>query len=184
MTLMTKRELATSLKKLMQKKPLEKIRVKDVVADCGVNRQTFYYHFKDIYDLLDWIYKTEAVDRIAGYKTYDTWKQGYYMIFKYVADNHAFCMNTFYSLGRDHLDKFLYNITFHLLIGVIDEISVELNIKKEQKNFVAEVYTFILIGLVVKWMKNGMKENPEDIIEKLNKLIEGEIKNGLQKYIQ
>ena len=70
------------------------------------------------------------------------------------------------------------------MIGVIDEISVELNIKKEQKNFVAEVYTFILIGLVVKWMKNGMKENPEDIIEKLNKLIEGEIKNGLQKYIQ
>ena len=54
----------------METESFEKITVKDIVEDCGVNRQTFYYHFQDIYELLGWIYKTEAVEGIAGYKTY------------------------------------------------------------------------------------------------------------------
>ena len=51
----TKRALAQSLKHLMEQKPLEKITVVDISEDCGVNRQTFYYHFQDIYDLIEWI---------------------------------------------------------------------------------------------------------------------------------
>ena len=64
MSLNTKQQLANALKSLMQTKPLEKITIKDIVIFCGVNRQTFYYHFKDINDLLGWIYKTEAVGSI------------------------------------------------------------------------------------------------------------------------
>ena len=55
----TKRALAQSLKHLMEQKPLEKITVVDISEDCGVNRQTFYYHFQDIYDLIEWIYINE-----------------------------------------------------------------------------------------------------------------------------
>ena len=76
MSLNTKQQLANALKSLMQTKPLEKITIKDIVIFCGVNRQTFYYHFKDIYDLLGWIYKTEAIDSISNCKTYKTWQQG------------------------------------------------------------------------------------------------------------
>ena len=51
----TKRALEASLKKLLLQKPLNKITINDITEDCGVNRMTFYYHFKDIYDLVDWI---------------------------------------------------------------------------------------------------------------------------------
>ena len=54
-SLSTKRALAASLKKLMEKKPLSKITVSEIISDCNVNRKTFYYHFQDIYDLLKWI---------------------------------------------------------------------------------------------------------------------------------
>ena len=54
MSQMTKQALANSLKSLLQKKTLNKITIKDIVDDCGVNRQTFYYHFQDVYDLVDW----------------------------------------------------------------------------------------------------------------------------------
>lgn len=70
----TKQNLAISLKKLMTKASLDQITVKDLVAECGVNRQTFYYHFQDIYDLLGWIFKSEALESIKDYKTYCTWK--------------------------------------------------------------------------------------------------------------
>ncbi|MEG1932709.1 MAG: TetR family transcriptional regulator, partial [Pygmaiobacter sp.] len=57
----TKRVLGDSLKELMQKKPLAKISVGDITAHCGINRQTFYYHFKDKYDLVNWIYTSETI---------------------------------------------------------------------------------------------------------------------------
>lgn len=50
----TKLALAGSLKKLLQKKFLDDITVKELVEDCQVNRQTFYYHFRDIVDVMEW----------------------------------------------------------------------------------------------------------------------------------
>lgn len=67
MSQITKRALAASLKKLLAEKALDRITVTDLTEDCGVNRQTFYYHFRDIYDLVEWIYTSEA-SRCAGRK--------------------------------------------------------------------------------------------------------------------
>ncbi|MDK2961900.1 MAG: hypothetical protein PWP20_1026 [Eubacteriaceae bacterium] len=50
----TKRALEASLKNLLLKKPLDKITISDIANDCGISRMTFYYHFKDIYDLVEW----------------------------------------------------------------------------------------------------------------------------------
>ncbi|BDR67623.1 TetR/AcrR family transcriptional regulator [Clostridium tetani] len=184
MSLMTKKELANSLKKLMSIKPLDKITIKDITADCNVNRQTFYYHFQDIYDLLDWIYKTEAIDDISEYKTYKTWQKGFLMIFHYIIHNKEFCINSLHSLGRDHLDNFLYKFTFDLIIEVVNEVSEGMDVLNEDKKFIANFYTYAFVNLVIMWMKNGMKESPEIIIEKLNTLIEGDIEKALKKYDQ
>ena len=61
----TKRALSASLKKLLAKKPLDKITVTDIAEDCEVGRQTFYYHFQDIYDLMEWTF-TEETSREIG----------------------------------------------------------------------------------------------------------------------
>ena len=66
----TKRALEASLKKLLLRKPLNKITINDITEDCGVNRMTFYYHFKDIYDLVDWILVEDAAKVL--------WKAGIY----------------------------------------------------------------------------------------------------------
>ena len=75
MSKITKKALAASLKKLLAERPLDKITVIDIVNDCEVNRQTFYYHFQDIYDLLEWVYLNEATKALDGKNTYDTWQQ-------------------------------------------------------------------------------------------------------------
>ena len=84
MSSITKIALADSLKKLLHVKTLDKITVKDIVEDCGVNRQTFYYHFHDIYDLLGWFFIKEAEKIVGNKKTYTTWHQGFLEAFKYV----------------------------------------------------------------------------------------------------
>ena len=58
-SLITKRALASSLKELMKAQPLTKISVGDICEKCGMNRKSFYYHFCDKYDLVNWIFDTE-----------------------------------------------------------------------------------------------------------------------------
>ena len=69
----TKRALAMSLKHIMAKKPLSKITIADITEDCGINRMTFYYHFQDIFDLIDWICQEEGAKAIQGRKNYKTY---------------------------------------------------------------------------------------------------------------
>ena len=72
----TKRALEASLKKLLLQKPLDKITIQDLTTDCGISRMAFYYHFKDIYDLVEWSCYEDASKALHGKKTYETWQEG------------------------------------------------------------------------------------------------------------
>lgn len=180
--LLTKNALAHSLKNLMNHLPLNKISVKHLARDSGLNRQTFYYHFQDIFELLGWIYTTEAVEGIAQYRSYDTWTDGFYKIFCYIENNKAFCVNTLNSLGRNHLDAYLYSVTHDLIMGVIQELSQELDVDNGDKEFMANFYTLAFTGLVIQWMRAGMKESPKVIMDRLSELIEGNFLKALHAY--
>lgn len=178
----TKRALAASLKKLLGEKPLDKITVIDIVEDCGVNRQTFYYHFKDIYDLVEWTFLNESIKALDGKNTYDTWQQGFLKIFEYVLSNKALVVNVFHSVAREHLEYYLYKETYNLLIGVVEEIAEDMAVRDEDKAFIADFYKFAFVGLMIDWIRKGMREDPAVIIERLSILIQGDIKKALEKY--
>lgn len=181
-SLLTKKALAASLKRLMKSVPLNKITVKDLVDDCSLNRQTFYYHFQDIYGLLGWMYRTEAVESIAPYRSYRTWTGGFYRVFLYIEENKAVCMNTLNSLARSHLDQYLYEVTRDLIMGVVNELAAGMDVREADKEFIANFYTLAFTGLIIQWMQGGMKDKPEGIITQLNGLIEGHFIRALNKY--
>lgn len=178
----TKKALAASLKKLLAEKPLDKITVIDIAEDCEVNRQTFYYHFQDIYDLVEWIYTSEASKALHGNKTYNTWQQGFLQIFEYVLENKAFVKNTYYSISREHLETYLYNETYSLLINVIEEKAVDIPLREDDKAFIAHFYKYAFVGLMLEWVRTGMKEEPSCVIERLTVLMEGNITGALEKF--
>lgn len=171
----TKLAIAKTLKKMMESTPFDKISVVNLVEECGINRQTFYYHFQNIYELLGFIYKDEALKKIKNYKSYDTWQEGLLIIFSYVKDNATFCLNTFNSVGREHLNDFLYKVTFKVLIDIVKEVTVDKDIKEDQLNFITDFYSFAFIGILTKWMKEGMKQEPEEIVESVNMLVKDKI---------
>ena len=178
----TKRALAASLKNLLKEKPLNKITVVDITEDCEVNRQTFYYHFQDIYDLIEWIYMSEAMKVIGDKKTYDTWQEGFLHIFEYVENNKAFVLNTYHSLNREHLDQFLYQETFRLLRDVVEEQAVSMSVREEDKDFIANFYKYGFVGLVLEWIGSGMREDSSSIITHLEIMIHGDIHKALENF--
>ena len=70
-TNINKRALAAALKELMEHKAFEKISVSDICGACNMNRKSFYYHFKDKYDLVNWIFYSEFMPVIQC-KEYET----------------------------------------------------------------------------------------------------------------
>ena len=129
----TKLALANALKKLLQKKFLDDITVKELVEECEVNRQTFYYHFRDIYDLLEWTLLNETSKALGGKKTYATWQEGFLNIFEWVQKNKAMVSNIYHSVSREHIERHLYEITYDLLIGVVEEQAQDLSVRAEDK---------------------------------------------------
>ena len=175
----TKKALAEALKAALQTKPLDKITVKELVETCRINRQTFYYHFQDIYDLLGWIYQTEAIDSIRYKKSYDTWQQGLLAIFTYVRDNQELCINTYRSLARDHLERFLDEVLNDLLGHVVDEIAADTAAAGEQKQFITRFYSYAFAGVLLDWLKQGLKTPPETLARQIGHLMDGTIRAAL-----
>ena len=121
MSQVTKRALEQSLKNLLLKKPLTKITINDIAEDCGINRMTFYYHFKDIYDLVEWSCIEDARKALEEKKTHDTWQQGFLQLFEAVRDNKPFIMNVYHCVDREQVEKYLNPLVDNLLMGVIEE---------------------------------------------------------------
>lgn len=182
MSQVTKRALEQSLKNLLLKKPLTKITVGDITDDCGINRMTFYYHFKDIYDLVEWSCLEDAKRALDEKKTYDTWQQGFLQIFKAVQENKPFILNVYRCVHREQVEKYLQPLVDQLLLNVINEEAAGITVRDEDKQFIAQVYSYILIGLMLDWIKDDMREDPQQIVEKLSKLIKGSVSVALSRF--
>lgn len=181
MSNITKKALAHSLKKKLSEKELNKITIQEITSDCGVNRQTFYYHFKDIYDLLEWIYMNEIIEKLDGKNTFNTWQTGFSYIFEYILENQKFIRNTYYSTHQEYLFNFIYKQTDILLINVIEEQSKHLNISIEDKKFIADFYKYAFVGVVKQWLENGMKEDYHVIIERISDVMTGSFENAFER---
>ena len=100
MSNITKRAMAQSLKKILVVKELDKITITDITNDCGINRQTFYYHFKDIYDLLEWIFANEVVEKIEKETTIETWQDNFKYVLDYMLKNKKFIVVILWSAKK------------------------------------------------------------------------------------
>lgn len=179
---LTKRALATSLKKLMKEQPLDKITVTAVAEDCGINRQTFYYHFQDIYDLVEWIYTRDAAAALGEAKTYDTWQEGFSRILQYILDNRSFVVQTYHSISREYLERYLYQVTYDLLFAVVEEKAKGMPVRKDDKEYIAHFYKYALVGVVLEWIGTGLKQEPQPIVEQLSIVVQGTFQAALERF--
>ena len=182
MALATKRLLADSLRQLLEKKPLEKITVKEIVENCGVNRQTFYYNFQDIYDLVEWIFRDTSEQLLATEHCAGDWKACLAVTAHYLRENEALVWNAMNGLNRVSLEKFLKAELYPIIKDVVDEKIGGRPILQEDREFIINVYVIGAIGLFFYWMDMGMESDYEMEIDKLICLLDGSIEHLLTKF--
>lgn len=169
----TKQALAEALKSLMQSKPIDRITVRELVERCDVNRQTFYYHFQDIYALLAYIFETETVGAIHGKRSYDTWQQGLHIILMYVQENKKLCVNTYRSIAREYLESFLVGALYDLLGGVFDEVEGAAALAGEPRDFILRFYSYAFCGTLLEWIATGLALPAETLEANIATVMDG-----------
>ena len=182
MTNTTKAALEASLKKLLLKKPLDKITINDLTTDCGISRMAFYYHFKDIYDLVEWSCLEDATQALQGKKTYETWQEGVLQIFEAVLENKPFIMNVYHSVSREQIETYLFHLTHDLLYGVVQEKAKGTGISEADQSFIADFYKYSFTGVMLDWIKDGMKVDYHVIAEKMHRTMEGNVVNSIRNF--
>ena len=148
----TKEALAAALKKMMAVKPIDKITVKDLVEICGVNRQTFYYHFDDVYDLLEWVFEADAEKNLPHEVKYERWREDVSMFFKN-------CIRSFAII-----------------------VSHDMKIDRRDFEFVVEFYSNCVVGVISQWLDLGMQLPAEVTVEQCLTVLDNSVENLLLRF--
>lgn len=174
-SLTTKKAIAYTFKDLLREKPFNKITVNDIANKCDINRQTFYYHFQDIRDLIEWICIEEVDNILEKENECEKWEDKFLLIFRIMEEEKIFVENIYYSVSVEVLRSNLYRLVYPIIYREILEKSKGKNLREEDKKFITDFYKYSFVSIVLNWIDKGMHENPELIIAKVSRLITGTI---------
>lgn len=169
----TKSMLADALKRLMRTKAFAKITVSELVAACGINRKTFYYHFEDIYALLKWMLEKEALEVVKHFDLLADYESAIRFVMQYVDENDYMIGCVYDSMGREEMKRFFYTDFVGVVTLVIDaaEAKNKKKIDPSFKAYAAKFYTEALAGMLIDWAKERDKHEREKVVEHLTAII-------------
>ena len=174
MAVMTQKALGDALIKLLSKKPLSRITVNDIVEECGLARQTFYYHFKDIYDLLDWTIETGASEALKKEECLNG-KERLNVILSAAQKNKKAFHNIYISIGREPLENYFERQIYEMYFEQIKSAYANTNVPPKEAEFLVSFYTKGLTCLLLDWIRDGMKLSAKEFTSKLDLLFKKEL---------
>ncbi len=188
----TKLMLAESLRDLMKKKTLDKIKIHEIVDACGVNRQTFYYHFQDIYALIEWMYQNDAKQLIEkssssfiseDIEIEDVWNGVIVDLFGYIEDHRNEILCVLNSKANIYFGNFVYEWLKESLGYIIEGKSKDFNVDEHYKSFIANFYAMALCGVVQDWLETSgaVRMSSRELINMIKLTITGNIDSALRR---
>lgn len=168
-SILTKKAIAGSLKSLCKEKPFDKITVSDITNLCGINRQTFYYHFQDKYELLSWIYYNEAFVPIMNGISFENWDQKLEELFSLMNEEKYFYVNTI-KYSDSYFQEYLTKLAEIVFEEAIDKLDTEKSLIEDERVLFAKFYAYGICGTVSSWVLSGMKITPKGLASYMKRL--------------
>ena len=159
----TKNALAVSMKKLMEKKPFSKISVGDICEDCGMNRKSFYYHFKDKYDLVNWIFYVDFLTNMGGKNFENEWDVLEALCSHFYGER-LFYQNALQVEGQNSFREYFCGMLRPVLMLLTQNLVEE----GRKKDFYIAFLCEGVLGELVYWLREGSKITPEEFVEDLH----------------
>ena len=160
----TKKALATALKQLMAARPLPKISVGDICEACSMNRKSFYYHFKDKYDLVNWIFYTEFVERLLDSSVQDSvsFLTG---ICEYFYANRSFYVNALEQTGQNSFSDYFAEVMRPIILTHYADVLDD----NDAHDFYTTFFTDAFLCAIKRWLRDGCM-SPERFVTLITRL--------------
>lgn len=185
----TKLQLAAALKILMAQKSMDKITIAELTNLCNIRRQSFYYHFEDIYDLLRWMIENEAISLLKQQEGALLWKEGLLQLFRYLEENRTVCLCALKSVGRDHLRRFFEADIYAIIHRTIEQLTENIGVHSNLDSFVdvemlTHFYVVALAGMIESWLLGEIDRTPEQLIQFVDIILNDQINGAAARVLQ
>ena len=159
--------LAESLKELTEKHPIEKITIKEITDKAGVIRPTFYNHFQDKYELLEWIVKTELLEPMIPLLQHEMLEQALVLMFTSIERSKTFYTKASKLEGQNSFESIVKNSLGEILQQLLQSFGVIKSTKYKWLNIegVAQYYANSICYVIMKWIWDGMVVPPAELVE-------------------
>ena len=177
----TKQAIRQSFIKLLNERSFDKISIKDIVEDCNINRNTFYYHYQDIFDLIEDILNTEAEKVLGQGRDLTTWQEDFIVSTQFALENKKAIYHLHNSRHHQELERYFLKLADDLMLRFVKQQAKDLSVPEEDVRLLAAFYKHGVVGLLFDWMEQGMREDPQLVIRRIGFLLDGNIRGSLEK---
>ena len=182
----TKNRMADALKQLLSTKSPEKITVKDITTLANVSRPTFYYHFRDLHALTEFMFNRELTDLLKGHCEGDSLSDAVLIILRFLKKNTAFYTTISEGVGYSELSLLFDGCIEDMISQYTHHLNEQIGAKEADVAFIIDFYTKALAGCLVTWMRSGMTTSPEEMQELFliaaDRTISGALKRSVEKH--
>lgn len=180
----TQKAIIESFMELLQKKSLDKITVKDIIEETEVNRNTFYYHFQDIYDLLESAFEEEAVKFRSEADPKNNFYEEYIRTVNFLLDHSNAIIHIYNSKSRDVIKTYLESAASFFIGRFVEEAAEGSKLSENGKNYIIYFYTDAIIGITLRWIEGSMMDSKEVLIKTVSDSFNATVKQMVRSYIE
>ena len=177
----TEHELAFALKNMMAEKPLDSISVLSLTKKCHVNRQTFYYYYHDIYDLLSQVFLDEKIDGIERCKNYTSLLT---KLFEYYEKNSKFLDATLNSAGKELFQEFVYNIFYTSTLRFITDKDENKELPLTGRKSIARFYASAFSNSMIYYLTNYRNKTLKGLLSNFTFVYDDQLSKSIQNYVK
>lgn len=173
--------LASALKRRLRTEPFDKVTVTELARDCGITRQAFYYHFRDVRHLAEWVFETEVKEQVAVTPSQEAWADGLDRLLRYLRANRSSTVAVLDGLGRSGLERFLFRQMRPVTEAVVEEVGGGGPASAADKDLVVDFYTSAVLSMVLRWVSGGMVEDPYRFVGDVELMLDGAVAESVRR---
>lgn len=183
MSYKTKSSMASALRESLKKEDFKKISIRTITDTCKINRQTFYYHFRDIYDLLEWAIEEDITDFIERQENPLYWNESLPIIFNYLTENKEMAVNAYNSIGHERFFSLLNEKLYDTICLIVQHYCKNFHISEKSVDFISAYYMITLTGIIESYLTGHLSYTPLQICDMLNKMLISQIEGAKSRYL-
>jgi len=154
----TQKAIKDTFISLLEEHPLSDITVKNIVETCGINRNSFYYHYQDIPTLIEEIVKEQAEAIIRKYPSVSSIVECFDALIEFASERKRAIMHIYRSVSREVFERNLMEVSEYFVRSFIDTALANEKISAQDKQTIINYYKCVGFGLIIDWLNNGMTE--------------------------